>query len=249
MGLSTMIVYTLYNYRESIKVNWNQIKSAYSETWILGKWSLIGITVTHLQTYSYQYLILILLGTTAVAENAASRLLLMPLVLLQQGWGNVIRPRGAKLRQKNKLNQFYRELIIASIIITILICLYVIVIQFAGAFLQKILFTDNYSKSIDYIYFWGGVFIFQYIRSNASFGLQVIKKFKNIAVINSVTMIITILISITLIQKIGVPGALIASMAGEIIFGFILWYFFSSYIFGKEPKRLLRIIHKKPKSN
>jgi O-antigen/teichoic acid export membrane protein len=244
MGLSTILVYTFFNYKESVKVSREDIKNSYKETWILGKWSLIGVTVTHFQTYSYQYLIVILLGTLAVADNSASRLLLMPLVLLRQGWGNIVRPRGAKLRQQNKLKKFYKELILASTIITILILIYVIILELAGGIIEQYLFSEKYNKSIDYVYYWGGIFIFQYIRSNASFGLQVIKKFKNIALINSITMVITVLISFFLIGKFGVPGALIASMFGEFIFGSILWYFLTSYIFDKDPARIINFIKK-----
>ena len=235
MGLSNIIVFTFYNIKESSKVNFEDVKQAYTETWKLGRWSLLGITVTHFQTYSYQYLIAIMLGSLAVADNSASRLLLSPLLFMQAGWGSIIRPRGAKLREQNKLDKFFKELILASTIITILISTYVLLVYSSGNLLQKILFTNKYRNSMEYVFYWGGVFIFQYIRANASFGLQVIKKFKNIALINTVTMVITIITSYLLILQYQIKGALIASMIGEAIFGAILWYFLHSYIKGKDP--------------
>ncbi len=235
MGLSNIIVFTLYNIKESMKVTRDDIREAYRETWKLGRWSLVGITVTHFQTYSYQYLIAIMLGSLAVADNSASRLLISPLLFMQAGWGSIVRPRGAKLREQKKLDKFFKELILASILIAILISAYMIFIYAAGGFFQKFLFTDKYKDSMEYVFYWGGVFIFQYIRANASYGLQVIKKFKNIALINMVTMVITIITSYLLILQYQIKGALIASMVGEIIFGSILWYFLHSYIKGKDP--------------
>ena len=235
MGLSNILVFTLYNIKESIKVNFKDVKEAYSETWKLGRWSLVGITVTHFQTYSYQYLIAIMLGSLAVADNSASRLLLSPLVLMQAGWGSIVRPRGAKLREQNRINKFFKELILASIIITVLITVYMIIVYSASGLIQKLLFTDKYKDSMEYVFYWGGIFIFQYIRGNASSGLQVIKKFKNIALINMVTMVITIVTSYLLILQYQIKGALLASMFGEAIFGAFLWYFLYSYVKGKDP--------------
>ncbi len=235
MGVCNILVFTIYNIKESTKVHFSDLKSAYTETWKFGRWSLIGITVTHLQTYSYQYLIAIMLGSLAVADNSASRLLMSPLVFMQAGWGSIIRPRGAKLREQNLLNKFFKELILASITITVLISSYMIVLYSAGDLLQKFLFTDKYKDSMEYVFYWGGIFIFQYIRANASFGLQVIKKFKNIALINAFSMIITIATSYLLILQYQIKGALIASIIGEIILGGLLWYFLHSYIKGKDP--------------
>ena len=236
MGLCNIFVFTFYNLKENIKVKFTQIKAAYTETWQYGKWSLVGITVTYIQTYSYQYLIALLIGSIAVADNSASRLLMSPLSFILAGWGSIVRPRGSKLREKNLLNKFFNELIFVSIIITVIIIVYMIIIFISSDIIQSLLFKDKYEDSFEYTFYWGGIFIFQFIRSNASYGLQVIKKFKNLALINSFTMIITILTSYFLIIDYKIKGALIASMIGEIIFGAILWYSLYQYIKGKGKK-------------
>ena len=233
MGLCNIFVFTFYNLKENIKVKFNQIKAAYTETWQFGKWSLVGITVTYIQTYSYQYLIAILIGSIAVADNSASRLLMSPLSFILAGWGSIVRPRGSKLREKNLLDKFFKELIFVSIIITVIIIVYMIIIFITRDIIQSLLFKNKYQDSFEYTFYWGGIFIFQFIRSNASYGLQVIKKFKNLALINTFTMIITILTSYFLIIDYKIKGALIASIIGEIIFGGILWYSLYQYTKGK----------------
>ena len=249
MGLCNILVFTMYNIKESTKVQFSDLKSAYKETWKFGRWSLIGVTVAHIQTFSYQYLIAIMLGSLAVADNSASRLLMSPLVLLQAGWGSIVRPRGSKLREQNLLNKFLKELILASVIISVLIILYMLLLYSTGNILQEILFTDKYKDSMDYVFYWGGIFVFQYIRASASFGLQVIKKFKNLALINVFTMLITIVTSYLLILEFQIKGALIASMVGEIIFGSILWYFLFNYVKGKDPlqKNIFKFLSKSEK--
>jgi len=195
----------------------------------------LGITVTYIQTYSYQYLIAIMLGSLAVADNSASRLLMSPLLFMQSGWGSIVRPRGSKLREQNLLHKFFKELIFASIIITVLIILYMLILYGAKDILQKLLFTDKYKDSMDYVFYWGLIFIAQYVRANASYGLQVIKQFKNLALINVFTMLITIFTSYVLILDYQIRGALIATIIGEVIFGTILWYYLYNYTKGKEP--------------
>ena len=235
MGVCNILVFTLYNVHESPKRSVKEIKAAYSESWKLGRWSLVGITVTHFQTYSYQYLIAIMLGSISVAENSASRLLISPLIFMQAGWGSIVRPRGAKLREQNQMHKFFKELIIASILIAVAISAYLILIYSASSFFKRYLFTDKYEESMDYVFYWGGVFVSQYITVNASYGLQVIKKFKDLALINVFTMIITVVLTYFFILDYQIKGALVASIIGESIFGVILWYFLYSYIKGKDP--------------
>ncbi len=160
MGLCNIIVFTFYNFKESSKVNFEDVKQAYTETWELGRWSLLGITVTHFQTYSYQYLIAIMLGSLAVADNSASRLLLSPLLFMQAGWGSIIRPRGAKLREQNKLDKFFKELILASLIITILISTYMLLVYSSGDLLQRILLLRNIETQWNMFFIGGGYLFF-----------------------------------------------------------------------------------------
>ncbi len=245
MGISNILVFILYNINECSRVHFNDLKSAFKETWVYGRWSLLGVTVTYVQSYSYQYLIAIMIGSLAVADNSASRLLMSPLSFMLAGWGSIVRPRGSKLREQNLLNKFFKELVLASVLTTALIILYMLLLYYTGDILQRFLFTDKYKDSMEYVFYWGGIFIFQYIVANASFGLQVIKKFKNIALINIFTMLITIITSYFLILKFQIKGALFASMIGEVILGAIFWFFLLRYIKGKDPIPKKFLISKK----
>ena len=223
MGLASGFDSLIINKRLKFNFNLQNIKESYLENWQISKWSLIGITVTQLQGYSYLYVIGGLLGSNAVADVSASRLLLLPVGLITNGWGNVIRPYGAKLREQNQLKRFFKNLIFAGISFPILILIVSIVLYFSSGILLKMVFTKDYQTVFDYLFYWAVLSSVGFLRANASYGLQVVKKFKSLALFNGVTMIITITLAFILTNQFQIKGALIASLCGEVLFATILW--------------------------
>jgi len=223
MGVAAGFDSLILNKHFKFNFNFKNIRSAYLEHWQISIWSLIGTTVTHLQSYSYLYVIGGLLGSTAVADVSASRLLLMPLGLITIGWGNVIRPYGSKLREQNQLKKFFRYLIVAGIIFPVIVLLITVVLSFSSDWLLNSVFTNDYQAVFDYLFYWAILFSIVFIRANASYGLQVVKEFKSLAITNAFTMIITIILALILTSQFLIKGALMASFAGELIFSIILW--------------------------
>lgn len=224
---------------KSFKFNFNlrTIKSAFAENWLISKWSLIGISVTHLQNYSYLYVISTFLGSNATAEVSASRLLLMPLGLITVGWGNVIRPYGAKLREQNQLKRFFKNLVISSALFPVLVFLLTILfLIFSDWFLNNI-FTSDYKSVFKYLAYWSILTSVGFLRANASYGLQVIKKFKSLALLNAVTMVITVTLALLFINSYKIKGALVASIIGETLFAIVLWFNLYKAIFILDYKK------------
>jgi len=231
MGLTAAISSALFKKDIKFNLKWNNIKEAYLENWQFGRWSLIGVTTTHIQSYSYLYLIGMLLGSFAMAEVSASRILLVPATLAITGWGKVVRPHGAKLREEGRLKRFYKELIFTSIIFCIIMFLAVILLNIFSDSLINLVFTEKYKGIFKYFFFWAAIFTVGFIRSNASFGLQVIKKFKYLAGINVVTLFITLTLSYILIKSYGITGALIATLIGGFMLAIFSWVMLTKEIF------------------
>lgn len=223
MGLASGFDSLILNKRLKFNFNLQSIKEGYLENWQISKWSLIGITVTHLQGYSYLYVVGGLLGSNAVADVSASRLLLLPIGLITNGWGNVIRPYGAKLREQNQLKKFFKNLVLAGVSFPVLILIISILLYFSSEFLLNNIFTSEYQSVFDYLFYWALLFSVGFLRANASYGLQVVKKFRSLALFNGATMIFTITLAFILTSQFQIKGALVASLCGEIIFAAILW--------------------------
>ena len=231
MGLSAGFDSLILNKSYNVKFDLNNIKTAYKENWSISKWALIGITVTHIQGFSYLYIIGIILGSTAMGEVSASRLLLMPLGLIINGWGNVVRPYGAKLREQRLLKKFFKHLLTAGFIFPVIVLGFSLILYLFSDIILKYMFTGNYKSIFDYLFFWAILSSVGFMQANASYGLQVIKKFKSLALFNALTMVITIVSSIILTNIWGIKGALTASLVGSTTFATILWYILYKSIF------------------
>lgn len=155
----------------------------------------------------------------------------MPLGLIINGWGNVIRPYGAKLREEGRLISFFRNLVLAGVIFPVFVLAFTGILYLYSDIILKYFFTGNYKSIFEYLLFWAVMSCVGFIQANASYGLQVIKKFKSLALLNAITMVITIISSIFLTQVWGIKGALSASLIGSSIFTIILWYILYKSIF------------------
>jgi O-antigen/teichoic acid export membrane protein len=225
MGLCSFLVGIFFIKHNKWDFSRSDIKSSYGENWKYGKWALFGVTVTHIQTYSYLYFLGIIVSSVAVADVSAARLLLMPLILVQEGWSKVILPHGSKLREANRLPRLFKEQIAISVFF---------VIFFLEPILLNILLSDKYANSFDYIFYWGAIFAMGFITLNASFGLQVLKYFELISKINFVTMLITVLLAYFLIHSNGTVGGLVALLIGQAVSAIILWYYYTKATFIKK---------------
>lgn len=245
MGLSSFLVGIFFINRNKWNFSRSDIKLSYSENWKYGKWALFGVTVTHIQTYSYLYLLGIIVSSAAVADVSAARLLLMPLVLAQEGWSKVILPHGSKLRETNRLPRLFKEQVIVSIAFVVVVMFLVFVLIFFKPLLLNIILSSKYANSFDYIFYWGAIFAMGFITLNASFGLQVLKSFELISKINFVTMLVTVLLAYFLINSNSIKGGLLALLIGQTISAIILWYFYAKASFLKKPINDITISQKK----
>jgi|GEM_PF-2170111 len=236
MGLSGAIAFMIFCYHKlPINLNRNLIKESFAENWKLGKWAILGVVTTHIQRYSHLYILGALIGSDAVADVSASRLLFMPFLLIEIGWGKVTIPHGSILRENKRLNRYFKELIVISLGLGLAIFLYATLISLFSGQLEKYLYTEKYASAFNFVFLWAAIFAIDWIKANASFGLQVVKKFESLAKINIFTMIITVLSTYLFIKLFGIKGALFAILLGEVIFAFILWWVLTTHILLIKP--------------
>lgn len=153
IGVSAGLVFILLKKGFSLNADSNIMKQSYTENWKYGKWALLGVIVTHIQSYSYLYLVGALIGSIAVAEVSASKLLLMPLALLQGSWGKVAIPNGARLRESNRIKRFFMQQVAVSAVMVIIIALYVSLVSTFPAFYRVSYSLKNMRKALNISYF------------------------------------------------------------------------------------------------
>jgi O-antigen/teichoic acid export membrane protein len=237
MGTSAFTISLLFS--RTLKWGFEQqhIKASYKENWKYGKWALLGVLVTHTQNYSYLYLLGAILGSVAVAEVSASRLLLMPLALIEMGWSKVVIPHGSKLREQNQLRTLFKNQILASLVFTLGIGVYLVFLLLSVEMLKSLIFNDRYTSAFDYLPLWAVIFAVRFITLNASYGLQVTKKFHIISKVNFLTMLVTLVCTYIFIRKYEINGALTALIVGGTMLSIGLWYAFYKSVFSSLKDR------------
>ena len=237
MGISALTVSWFCSRGLGWRYQFKSVKDSYKENWNFGRWILFGVIVTHVQQYSYLYLLGALIGSEMVAEVAASKVLMAPLLLAMIGWRKIAVPHGSKLREQQQLNLFFKELIVTGLIFLLIAGVYVTVILTFSGVLLRYLLTDSYANSINYILIWGVAFAVRFFGQNASNGLMVTKNVHIIAKTNFVTMLITIGCAFFLIQSHGIKGGLSALIIGELLLTLALWFYLTRVIYSRSERR------------
>lgn len=197
------------------------------ENWLHGKWILIGVIVTYIQSYAYLYLLGIMVSVSATAEVSAAKLLITPFSLLSVGYAKVAVPRGAQLKIQNKLKLFYKEEIFISAIFSVLVLLYTVVVLGIPDHLKNLILSNKYHDSYEYFIFFSISIFFGFFMQTGSNGLQVLKKFKILSKINFLSMLIVVPSTYILITLLGIRGGLIALILGQIFSSIFMWTLFT----------------------
>ncbi len=223
MGLSALLV-TVF---EAGRLSWlrqkGDFRRGFLENWGHGRWALLGVCVTHVQSYSFLYLIGAMLGSVIVADIAAARVLMRPVALINAGWGKVATPRGARLRQEGKIRKLFREQIGVTAMIVAGIVVYTLLVLAAESVLLTNVLSDKYAEAFQYIPLLGLIAMFSFVSLNASYALRACKRFDVVSKAGVVTMTLTIVLSLILIPILGAKGALVALLAGELALSAGLW--------------------------
>jgi O-antigen/teichoic acid export membrane protein len=220
------------------------VPKSYGENWRFGKWALLGVCVSHVQSYSYLYLLGIFSGSVEVADVSAARLLLVPLVLVQMGWGKIAIPHGSRLREEGRAHRFFKEQVLSSLLFLVAVPAYVALLLIFSEPLQTHLLTGKYASSFGYVVLWGSVFAAGFLALNASYGLQVMMRFHIITKVSFLVMLVTVGSAWFLVRAHGAAGGLVALLLGEILLGVALWIAFGRAVFLAKTKALAIVAEK-----
>lgn len=194
-----------------------EITSALKECWPNGKWALLGVMVTWLQTQCYVYLTATMHGPEHTAIAHAGRLLLMPIALLTASYGRLFRAKWSHTLHASKPMAVFSSAYWVLAFLIAIIIVYAALLYTTKSAVISLLFGEDYHETGAYILLWTLLFIFQAIRSNASLLLQVFEKFRAITIFNAISAVITIALAILLNELLGPSGSVWAMIAGEII--------------------------------
>jgi O-antigen/teichoic acid export membrane protein len=200
-----------------------EIGRALAESWLQGRWALLGISVTWLQDQSYVYLLGILVSASSLAEANAPRLLLAPLALVNLSVMRILLPRWVNLRvagQHESIRSSGRK---AAFLMFCIVGAYIAVLLPFRKLLAARLLTSEYTDITVLLVLWGILFTVQSQRSNIAAQLQVFQQFRQITQANAASALLVVVVGSMLISWYGVRGSIVTLIVGEIVLTLLLW--------------------------
>lgn len=207
------------------KISIHEIASLIAKIFQRGRWPLLGVVITWVQSQSYVYVTGLTLGVAAVALLNAGRIIVTPFNLLLPALGNLMLPRLAEARLRG-MSEIVQLTIYFSMCLVSLGISYAALVMFLGRWILPPLVGPAYSPEqlISISVGWCCVLVLQLNTSAASLGLQAALQFKNLSILNGVAAAVTVAVALPLSDKYGPLGAIIAIGIGEGLLGVVLWH-------------------------
>jgi hypothetical protein len=183
----------------------------------VGTWSMLGSGIHWAFNQGYTYLIAGTLGVPAVAAVSATRLLMMPVNLVSTGMGSVMMPLAARWLHDRGPASVMRRLTAITLGLATLALVYFGVMWVLRDFIFGTLLHKHFADRDHLLKLWVGVFLLILCRDQMIWLLAVRERFRDLAVLTAFSAALALVASYFAMLRMGVSGALVGIMAGEIL--------------------------------
>ena len=183
----------------------------------VGTWSVAGSGIHWAFNQGYTYLIAGTLGVPAVAAVSATRLLMMPINLVSTGMGSVMMPLAARWLHDRGPASVMRRLAAITLGLATLALVYFGVMWLLRDFIFGELLHKHFADRDRLLKLWVGVFLLILCRDQMIWLLAVRERFRDLAVLTAFSAALALVASYLAMLRMGVSGALVGIMAGEIL--------------------------------
>ena len=205
-----------------LAVQCEQMIIDYREAWAEGRWALVTTLMYSLRTQAYIFVTAWGLGPVGVAYLNASRLLVTPATMLTPALSQVFLPRLAELRIDDRRRMVYVGMLYAVLLLTIALGYSGILFIFLDRIVLIVL-GGKYHSMFGVVLGWCIFVCLLAVSTGGSLILQVLKKFRILMVINTISAFIAIILVVTFIKWIGLFGAIYSLVIAEFLLSCILW--------------------------
>jgi O-antigen/teichoic acid export membrane protein len=202
--------------------SWQLIWAEVRQCWHGGRWALGGVTVTWLQSQAYLYVTVLFLGPAGVGQANAARLLITPFMFLLPAVNQVTMPALASLRVADPQKMIRQGKLFTAGMIGLLMG-YMLLLSLTFTTVQPLMTGSRYENLGMLVIMWGAVTLLMLARDGASLLLQSLKEFRAIMVDNTLSAIVAVLAAALCAKYLGTAGAVLGTVAGELILAVLLW--------------------------
>lgn len=183
----------------------------------LGAWSAFGGGVHWLFSQGYNYLVAGSLDVTAVAALAATRLLVMPVNLLSTGIATLMLPTVSAWMQHFSLTKVFKRLVLVSAGLGGLACCYLLLMWLARGWIFDDVLRKHFADRDLLLKLWSVIAVVMVFRDQVIHFLVARERFRLTSTVTLISAVISISSSLIAMHYIGVAGALLGLLAGELI--------------------------------
>ncbi len=180
-------------------------------------WSASGAASHWAFSQGYIYLVAAALDVAAVAALAATRLLLIPVILLSSGIGSLMLPMAAGWLQRDGAVPLFRRLGLSALGLAAAALGYFALLWLARDWLFDVAMNKQFVQRDELLLLWGVVTLVAVVRTQLAYLLAARGQFRDLTLLTLVSAAIALTISSLAMQRVGVTGALIGMLVGELI--------------------------------
>jgi O-antigen/teichoic acid export membrane protein len=183
----------------------------------VGAWTVAGAAIHWTFSQGYNYLIVGTLDVQAVAAAAATRLLMMPVNMLSTGIGSLMLPTASLwLLQHGPRTVFKRLAALSFCLAGIAVC-YLTVVWWSRDWIFTQILHKQFAQRDLLLTLWSVIFILMIFRDQLLFLLLARTRYRPLTSLTFCCAVLSLVVSYVCMLRMGVVGALVGVMSGEIL--------------------------------
>jgi O-antigen/teichoic acid export membrane protein len=183
----------------------------------LATWSAAGAAIHWTFSQGYNYLVAGTLSVSAVAAIAGTRLLMMPINLLSTGIGTLMLPTTAGWLLQHPPRRVFRRLLLFTGGIALLAVIYIGIMWLMRDWIFTHVLKKTFAQRDLLLQFWSVIFVLMVCRDQLLYMLVARGRFRTLAALTLASALLSLTVSFVCMRHVGVIGALIGILAGELV--------------------------------
>ncbi|MCA9733683.1 MAG: hypothetical protein H6696_05980 [Deferribacteres bacterium] len=215
---------SLFLSRKSVQFSFSWRPGVLMETWVHGKFAIMGVIFTWLHNRAFLFLLSGIKDNAAVADIDSIRLIYMPIQIVMTSIASILKPRGAAILAENAKMRFFK---VSSIYMLLTIggaFFYITIMLLTFDMFAVHLFKRAIDDSSLIVLLWGIKFGLHACLLILTVSYQVLERFKTLFRVGAVAAFVSVISTWWGIVLWEAPGSLFGPIAGEICYVVLLLY-------------------------
>ncbi len=183
----------------------------------MGTWTASGSAIHWLFSQGYNFLVAATLGVAAVSSTTVTQKLIMPINLLSSGIGTIMLPTASGWLEHHRGRVVFRRLVMIAGALSLIAVCYYGVIWYTRDWIFANILKKSFAQRNELLLLWFGIGILMLFRDQLLYLPLARSRFRILTVLTAACAAVSLIVSFIVMRRIGVSGALIGVMTGEIL--------------------------------